>query len=150
MLEGRLDLRVRTIDGKTFVVCEAGEATVLLNRPEAMAIASALRHLARCAANTESPRQGAVEASPPRRCDVSTRSLHSFHWSIRARRAFLRAGLDTVGDLVTYGPANLLKLRAFGLTTYHEVRDKLREAGLQPEDGLPGPVSPGLRAIAGH
>jgi hypothetical protein len=150
IVEDRLDLQVRRINGKTCVACQAGDVTVLLNQPEALAVASALGRLATHATDIVSPREEAVEGPPPGRHDVSSRSLYSIQWSTRVQRVFTRAGFKTVGDMLAQMPAGLLALRNFGFSSYHEVCRKLEEVGIGLPANWRAPPPRELKRAAGH
>lgn len=50
--------------------------------------------------------------------------------SVRARKCMNRLGLNTFGDLVQKTADELLEAKNFGMTSLHEVREKLRQYGL--------------------
>jgi hypothetical protein len=96
------------------------------------------------------PHGEATEGSRPDEGDVSSRPLGSIQWSTRIRGVFHLAGFKTVGDVLARMPTDLLALKNFGLTSYHEVCRTLEEAGV----GLPArwrvPLPRELKRAAGH
>lgn len=57
-------------------------------------------------------------------------SLHELELSVRSNNCLEGAHLETVGQLVTMGEAELLKIRSFGKTSLREVKRKLEDLGL--------------------
>jgi DNA-directed RNA polymerase subunit alpha len=64
--------------------------------------------------------------------------------SVRASNCLESAKIETVGQLVRWSEADLLKLRSFGRTSLREVKRKLADHGLTL-----GPPSPGSGAASG-
>lgn len=52
-------------------------------------------------------------------------------FSVRTRKALVRAGVETVEQLTEKTPDDLLELRNFGVTCLSEVRDKMAALGLR-------------------
>ena len=49
----------------------------------------------------------------------------------RARRAFCDLGIITIGDLIEFDAGTLLRCNGFGRGTLEEVKNALRESGLE-------------------
>lgn len=58
--------------------------------------------------------------------------------TVRSYNCLKREGIHTVGELVGRSEADLLDIRNFGSKSIDEVKDKLREMGLQLKDSPPG------------
>jgi DNA-directed RNA polymerase subunit alpha len=50
--------------------------------------------------------------------------------SVRTMNCLRRSGIATVGELISKKPRELLKLRNFGMKSFHEIEEKLQEIGL--------------------
>ena len=50
--------------------------------------------------------------------------------SVRARKCMNRLGINSLGDLVQRTSDELLEAKNFGMTSLNEVREKLRQIGL--------------------
>jgi DNA-directed RNA polymerase subunit alpha len=61
--------------------------------------------------------------------EVKNRALADFEWSGRIRKVFEKLGVVTVGDLMNYSEADLLKSRNLGSTSIKEIRQKLGTLG---------------------
>jgi len=61
--------------------------------------------------------------------EVKNRALTDFEWSGRIRKVFEKLGVVTVGDLMNYSEADLLKSRNLGSTSIKEIRQKLGTLG---------------------
>ncbi len=60
--------------------------------------------------------------------------------SVRAANCLESANINTVGDLVSRGESDLLKVRSFGKTSLREVKRKLTEMGMELDMDLPDEV----------
>ncbi|MDE9365281.1 DNA-directed RNA polymerase subunit alpha [Luteipulveratus sp. YIM 133132] len=58
--------------------------------------------------------------------------------TVRSYNCLKREGIHSVGELVGRSEADLLDIRNFGAKSIDEVKDKLREMGLQLKDSPPG------------
>lgn len=96
------------------------------------------------------PHEEAVESASSGRGDVSSRPLGSIQWSTRIRGVFARAGFKTVGDVLARMPTDLLALKNFGLTSYHEVCRKLEKADIELPAKWWVPLPHELKRAAGH
>ena len=61
--------------------------------------------------------------------EVKNRALADFEWSGRIRKVFEKLGVVTVGDLMNYSEADLLKSKNLGSTSIKEIRQKLGTLG---------------------
>ncbi|MGE0760069.1 MAG: DNA-directed RNA polymerase subunit alpha C-terminal domain-containing protein, partial [Pirellulaceae bacterium] len=59
------------------------------------------------------------------------RPISDLNLSVRARKAMVRLGLVTMGDLVRKTGDDLLECKNFGVTSLNEVREKLQSVGLK-------------------
>jgi DNA-directed RNA polymerase subunit alpha len=59
------------------------------------------------------------------------RPIGDLNLSVRARKAMVRLGLTTIGELIRKTGDDLLECKNFGVTSLNEVRDKLSELGLK-------------------
>ena len=66
--------------------------------------------------------------------------LSELDLSVRAMNCLESANIDTVGDLVSRGESDLLKVRSFGKTSLREVKRKLSEMGMELDMDLPDEV----------
>jgi len=57
-------------------------------------------------------------------------SVHELELSVRSNNCLEAAKIETVGQLVHMGEADLLKIRSFGKTSLREVKRKLQDLGL--------------------
>ena len=62
--------------------------------------------------------------------EVKNRALTDFEWSGRIRKVFEKLGVVTVGDLMNYTEADLLKSKNLGNTSIKEIRQKLGTLGV--------------------
>ncbi len=69
-------------------------------------------------------------------------SIAELDLSVRANNCLESAHINTVGDLVRMGEAELLKVRSFGKTSLREVKRKLADIGLGLGMNLPGGAAP--------
>ena len=59
------------------------------------------------------------------------RPIGDLNLSVRARKAMVRLGLTTIGELIRKTGDDLLECKNFGVTSLNEVREKLSEMGLK-------------------
>jgi len=59
------------------------------------------------------------------------RSISELNLSVRARKCMTRLAINTLGDLVRRTGDDLLECKNFGVTSLHEVREKLAQIGLK-------------------
>lgn len=91
-------------------------------------------------AETRSGAAGGVDPSLESKLNMS---LAELNLSVRATNCLESENINTVRDLVTRSPDELLEVRNFGETTLNEVQDKLTEIGLRLGMKLPSaPASP--------
>lgn len=64
--------------------------------------------------------------------------IEDLELTVRSYNCLKREGIHTVGELVGRSEADLLDIRNFGSKSIDEVKDKLREMGLQLKDSPPG------------
>jgi hypothetical protein len=64
------------------------------------------------------------------RCD-DARPIEALDWSVRARSIFQRQGIVTVGQLANTPAREVLNWRNLGTKTMLEIRQRLREAGIE-------------------
>ena len=84
-------------------------------------------------------RVGGVDPS----LESSEHELDELNLSVRATNCLESENINTVRDLVTRSPDDLLEVRNFGETTLNEVQDKLADIGLRLGMKLPSaPASP--------
>ena len=57
-------------------------------------------------------------------------SVHELELSVRSNNCLEAAKIETVGQLVLMGEADLLKIRSFGKTSLREVKRKLQDLEL--------------------
>ena len=50
--------------------------------------------------------------------------------SVRSRKALQRLNINTLGELIQRSADELLEAKNFGMTSLNEVREKLRQMGL--------------------
>ena len=62
--------------------------------------------------------------------EAKNRALADFEWSGRIRKVFEKLGVVTVGDLLNYSEADLLKSKNLGSTSIKEIRQKLGTLGV--------------------
>jgi hypothetical protein len=62
---------------------------------------------------------------------VLLRPIADLKLSLRARKAMISLGMNTLGELVQCTPSDLLEIRNFGERTLSEVREKLASIGLR-------------------
>lgn len=62
--------------------------------------------------------------------DILNKSVDELELSVRARRALLRLGLQTLLDVVSKTEAELLGCKNFGVTSLNEIKDRLSTYGL--------------------
>lgn len=65
---------------------------------------------------------------------ILDRPISDLQLTIRVRKAMVRLGLSTIGELVQRSPDELLRAKSFGLTSLEEVRTKLAARGLKLRD----------------
>ena len=66
-------------------------------------------------------------------------SMHELELSVRSNNCLEAAKVDTVGQLVNMGEADLLKIRSFGKTSLREVKRKLADMNLSLGMNVPLP-----------
>jgi DNA-directed RNA polymerase subunit alpha len=59
------------------------------------------------------------------------RPISDLNLSVRARKAMVRLGLNTIGEMIRKTGDELLECKNFGVTSLNEVRSKLSELGLK-------------------
>jgi len=70
------------------------------------------------------------------------RPIKDLELSIRSENCLLRGGVQTIGDLVSRGKAELLKIRNLGKVSLKEIEEKLEKFGLTIEEGEKKEVLP--------
>jgi DNA-directed RNA polymerase subunit alpha len=84
--------------------------------------------------NLASGSEGAVAQGAPAQAEASdevkNRALADFEWSGRIRKVFEKLGVVTIGDLLNYSEADLLKSKNLGSTSIKEIRQKLGTLGV--------------------
>jgi len=68
-------------------------------------------------------------------------SIHELELSVRANNCLDSAKIRTVGEMVNYSEADLLKIRSFGKTSLREVKRKLADLGLSLGMNVEAPSS---------
>lgn len=68
--------------------------------------------------------------------DVNTEELYSIHveeldLTLRSFNCLKRAGIDTVGDIVSKSKDEMAKIKNFGKKSLDEVEDKIHSMGLE-------------------
>ena len=71
--------------------------------------------------------------------DKLAMSIQEMDFTVRANNCLESAKIETVGQLVNYTEADLLKIRSFGKTSLREVKRKLAEMGLSLGMNVPVP-----------
>ena len=67
-------------------------------------------------------------------------SVHDLELSVRSQNCLNNAEIRTLGELVLHSEAELLKYRNFGQKSLTELRDKVREVGLELNMEIPETV----------
>jgi DNA-directed RNA polymerase subunit alpha len=75
------------------------------------------------------PVAGEVPIEGEAQDEVKNRPLADFEWSGRIRKVFEKLGVVTIGDLLNYSEADLLKSKNLGSTSIKEIRQKLGTLG---------------------
>lgn len=75
------------------------------------------------------------EGYSPEENALMVRPIKDLELSIRSENCLLRGGVQTIGDLVTRGRTELLKIRNLGKISLREIEEKLEKFGLGLEDG---------------
>ncbi len=72
-----------------------------------------------------------------------SKSVTGLELSVRANNCLVSANIQTLGELIQWDEASLLKLRSFGKTSLREVKRKLADYGLSLRAGPGGPIDLG-------
>lgn len=72
-----------------------------------------------------------VEPEEEERNKLLSRSIEELGLSVRSFNCLKRAGIDTIGELISYTPGEMLKIRNLGEKSLEEVTHKLDDHGLQ-------------------
>ncbi len=75
-----------------------------------------------------------VEPEEEERNRLLDRSIEDLGLSVRSFNCLKRAGIDTIGELIAYTPAEMLKIRNLGDKSLEEVTEKLKEHDLELAD----------------
>ncbi len=75
-----------------------------------------------------------VEPEEEERNRLLERSIEELGLSVRSFNCLKRAGIDTIGQLLAYTPAEMLKIRNLGEKSLEEVTEKLSEHDLELTD----------------
>ncbi|MFO8059296.1 MAG: DNA-directed RNA polymerase subunit alpha [Bacillota bacterium] len=103
---------------------------------EAVSLASRIvkEHLDLFVSLTEQPQQDPeimVEPEEEEKNKLLNRSIEDLGLSVRSFNCLKRAGIDTIAELISYTPDEMLKIRNLGEKSLEEVVEKLDEHGLE-------------------
>ncbi len=92
-------------------------------------VAETEKYLAHMKVSVEHLRNGLKLLHCPH--DLLEKHVGDMKFSVRARKAFIKLGINTVGELIDTNADTLLECKNFGTTTLQEVRAKLFQVGLK-------------------
>ncbi|MDP7349067.1 MAG: DNA-directed RNA polymerase subunit alpha C-terminal domain-containing protein, partial [Phycisphaeraceae bacterium] len=71
-----------------------------------------------------------VQAQTKQDDDTFDRSVNELQLSVRARKALALLNIHSIGDLCTKTEAELMGVKNFGLTSLHEIKERMSDFGL--------------------
>jgi DNA-directed RNA polymerase subunit alpha len=69
--------------------------------------------------------------------EVLDTPIEDLQLSVRSLNCLKRAGIRTLGELLTYSEDDIMKLKNFGQKSLDEIKDKLVERGLSLQPSTP-------------
>ena len=107
-----------------------------ISATEAVSLASRIvkEHLDLFVTLTEQPHEDPeimVEPEEEEKNKLLSKSIEELGLSVRSFNCLKRAGIDTIAELISYPPDEMLKIRNLGEKSLEEVMEKLSEHGLE-------------------